>query len=339
MNSMKKFACSLDDCSIALKQRGTRAAAVMRRVGAFLALVLVALGTMPGRVQAETVTYYYGNPQGTPLATADAAGNILSSSDYRPYGVQALGTTEPGPGYTGHITDPGADLVYMQARYYDPVIGHFLSADPSAPSAGNAFAFNRYAYADNNPVLNIDPDGRDSVGEIIDQHAQEASNAGNHVATFGWAFAGEAWGLLGAESVSQVADKGTSAGTGNFVMAAITIGTLGKGEAAADAAKGVEKAAEDVIKGAGRAKNKLAPISEAEGAHSVYKTGPDGKISNTATYQPNAKNPSGFQETKRVDITGKSHTNPDGKIVPTPHVNEAGTRGVRPANPDELPSQ
>jgi hypothetical protein len=75
------------------------------------------------------------------------------------------------------------------------------------------------------------------------------------------------------------------------------------------------------------------------GAHFVYKTGPDGKISNTATYQPNAKNPSGFQETKRVDITGKSHTNPDGEIVPTPHVNEAGIRGVRPANPDELPSQ
>lgn len=55
--------------------------------------------------------------------------------------------------------------------------------------------------------------------------------------------------------------------------------------------------------------------------------------------EPNAKNPSGFQETKRVDVTSKSHTNPDGKVVPTPHVKEPGTPGVRPANPDELPSR
>jgi RHS repeat-associated protein len=112
----------------------------------------------------ETVTYYYGNPQGTPLATADAAGNILSTSDYRPYGVQALGAAEPGPGYTGHINDPGAGLVYMQARYYDPVVGRFLSADPLGPSGGNVFGFSRYAYASGNPISNTDPSGMAECG-------------------------------------------------------------------------------------------------------------------------------------------------------------------------------
>jgi RHS repeat-associated protein len=111
---------------------------------------------------AATVTYYYTNPQGTPLATADASGSILSTSDYRPYGAQALGTPMPGPGYTGHVNDPDTDLVYMQARYYDSVAGRFLSTDPAHAGMGDVFSFNRYAYANNNPVLNIDPDGRET---------------------------------------------------------------------------------------------------------------------------------------------------------------------------------
>jgi uncharacterized protein RhaS with RHS repeats len=50
--------------------------------------------------------------------------------------------------------------LYMQARYYDPAVGRFLSVDPVGPAAGNAYNFNRYDYANNNPIVNIDPDGR-----------------------------------------------------------------------------------------------------------------------------------------------------------------------------------
>jgi RHS repeat-associated protein len=66
-----------------------------------------------------------------------------------------------GPGYTGHVNDPDTGFVYMQQRYYDPDKGGFLSADPLGPSEGNVFNFGRYDYASNNPILNIDPDGRD----------------------------------------------------------------------------------------------------------------------------------------------------------------------------------
>lgn len=112
---------------------------------------------------AGTVTYVYSDPQGTPLAEADANGTITATFDYRPYGVQALGTAPNGPGYTGHVNDPDTGLVYMQARYYDPATAHFLSMDPKHPAAGNAFTFNRYAYANNNPVVNIDPTGENAV--------------------------------------------------------------------------------------------------------------------------------------------------------------------------------
>jgi Rhs family protein len=133
-----------------------------RRVSGF-AEGLVALLAMVGEVRAETVTYYYTNQQGTPLVTADSAGNILTSADYRPYGTRALGVPDAGPGYTGHINDPDSGLVYMQARYYDPGVGRFLSTDPVLSEPGSLVRFGRFAYANNNPITNVDPDGRVAI--------------------------------------------------------------------------------------------------------------------------------------------------------------------------------
>ena len=52
--------------------------------------------------------------------------------------------------------------MYMQARYYDPVIGRFYSNDPKGTasflSEGKIQGFNRYAYAANNPYKYVDPD-------------------------------------------------------------------------------------------------------------------------------------------------------------------------------------
>jgi RHS repeat-associated protein len=109
----------------------------------------------------DTVTYVYTDPQGTPLAEADASGNITATFDYTPYGTVALGVSPNGPGYTGHVNDPETNLVYMQARYYDAATGHFISTDPIGPTAGNTFGFNRYAYVNDNPIIGIDPTGKE----------------------------------------------------------------------------------------------------------------------------------------------------------------------------------
>ena len=111
---------------------------------------------------AGTVTYIYTDPQGTPLAEADSSGHITKTLDYRPYGSLALGQDSAGPGYTGHVNDPDTGLVYMQARFYDPVVGRFISVDQVGPQAGGIFLFNRQAYANNNPILNVDLDGRET---------------------------------------------------------------------------------------------------------------------------------------------------------------------------------
>jgi RHS repeat-associated protein len=65
-----------------------------------------------------------------------------------------------GPGYTGHVSDAAIGLSYMQQRYYDPLLGRFLSVDPVGVSPRNGLNFNRYWYASNNPFKNTDPDGR-----------------------------------------------------------------------------------------------------------------------------------------------------------------------------------
>ena len=82
----------------------------------------------------------------------------------------------------------------------------------------------------------------------------------------------------------------------------------------------------------------MNPDSNASGDHSTFKKGSDGKTTNTATYKQNSKNPTGFDEVKRVDVKGGSHKNSSGKEVKTPHVHEP-KKDVRPARPDELPKQ
>lgn len=135
---------------------------LMKTLLRWLALGFLFAGTHAFAQTGGTVTYVYTDPQGTPLAEADASGNITATFDYTPYGTTALGTPPNGPGYTGHVNDPETNLVYMQARYYDPATGRFLSVDPVTPDEGNTSNFNRYAYASNNPIVNIDPDGMDA---------------------------------------------------------------------------------------------------------------------------------------------------------------------------------
>jgi RHS repeat-associated protein len=95
--------------------------------------------------------------------------------EYGPWGqVRAVSgslTSEP-LNYTGQRLD-GTGLLYYHARYYDPALARFVSADsvvpnasglsigPDTPSPGpaNPQNLNRYAYVTNNPLNHADPTG------------------------------------------------------------------------------------------------------------------------------------------------------------------------------------
>lgn len=61
-------------------------------------------------------------------------------------------------GYTGHEHLAEFGLINMNARLYDPVLGRMLSPDNYVGDAGSQ-GFNRYSYANNNPLVYTDPSG------------------------------------------------------------------------------------------------------------------------------------------------------------------------------------
>jgi uncharacterized protein RhaS with RHS repeats len=48
----------------------------------------------------------------------------------------------------------------LQARYNDPSLGKFLFRDPDIGDLDDALKQNGYTYADNNPVMMVDPVGQ-----------------------------------------------------------------------------------------------------------------------------------------------------------------------------------
>jgi RHS repeat-associated protein len=118
------------------------------------------LGVTCTSARAGTVTYIVTDPRGTPLVEADSSGVVIATYDYKPYGAQVLGSTVNGPGYTGHVNDADVGLIYMQARYYDPLLARFISEDPVRATGGNLFDINEFDYARDNAENNVDPDGR-----------------------------------------------------------------------------------------------------------------------------------------------------------------------------------
>jgi hypothetical protein len=69
----------------------------------------------------------------------------------------------------------------MQQRYYDPQIGTFLSVDPVTPNSETGESFNRFAYANGNPLRFVDPDGRASVARTPAQAAWQVAEGGRQL--------------------------------------------------------------------------------------------------------------------------------------------------------------
>ena len=191
----------------------------------FLAVCLWFLAAYSGSLSAQTVVYIHTDALGSVVAETDANRNVLERREYEPYGQQLAPAVKNGPGYTGHVQDASTGLVYMQQRYYDPTIGTFLSVDAVTAYQKPITNFNRYVYGRSNPYRFTDPDGRDSVGEMIDSGADGCGP----VTCLGWAGTKALWSVFGAEGVIQFYDKGGDAETADKGMAVFEVATLGQG--------------------------------------------------------------------------------------------------------------
>ena len=66
--------------------------------------------------------------------------------------------------YTSQSFDEETGLYYYgNSRYYDPVIGRFIQPDGMIPNFFDPQAYDRYAYARDNPLFYVDPSGHGPV--------------------------------------------------------------------------------------------------------------------------------------------------------------------------------
>jgi len=117
--------------------------------------------------KGSTVTYLHSDYLGSPAAATNTSNAITDRMHYQPFG-ESIEPPKDDVGYTGHKFDTDLGLSYMQARYYDPVIGRFYSNDPVGFKG--VHSFNRYTYANNNPYKYIDPDGREASSIRLGQN-------------------------------------------------------------------------------------------------------------------------------------------------------------------------
>jgi RHS repeat-associated protein len=121
----------------------------------------------------ETDLYFYHPDHlGSSNYVTDAAGQLYEHLEYFPFGetwVEEASNIQRTPYlFTSKELDEETGLYYYGARYYDPRMGQFISADPfyqdvPDPTVRNSQLLNLYVYGLNNPVRYLDPDGRNPM--------------------------------------------------------------------------------------------------------------------------------------------------------------------------------
>jgi RHS repeat-associated protein len=124
--------------------------------------------------------YYHYDAQSTIAGLTDSTGHLAQRYLYDIWGQRNMSV--PGPqvgtqnkfGYTGEALDPGTSLYYLGARYYNPVLGRFISKDPFEGFAQVPSTLNRFVYALDNPASQVERNGLYSSDE---RNATDKENA------------------------------------------------------------------------------------------------------------------------------------------------------------------
>lgn len=133
---------------------------------------IFALGDQPVamvvRSGSSSDTYYFSrDPLGSTVRIADYRLAVIQELDYDAWGRRRdpkklaynVWDIRDDHGFTGHEHIDLFDMVNMDGRIYDPVVGRFLTPDPFVQAPDFTQSLNRYAYCLNNPLSLVDPSG------------------------------------------------------------------------------------------------------------------------------------------------------------------------------------
>ena len=106
--------------------------------------------------------FYQKDIKGSTMSLGDEEGEGILAYEYDDFGE----TTKQGDEdffneicYTGAIYDESTGLYYLNARYYNPEDGRFLTQDTYRGEDNEPGTWHLYAYCANNPVNYVDPTG------------------------------------------------------------------------------------------------------------------------------------------------------------------------------------
>jgi RHS repeat-associated protein len=173
-------------------------------------------------VSTDTV-YYHTDHLGSSTVITKQDGTIAQETYYYPFGETRYNSGDATHyKYTGQEEDPETGLYYYGARYYDPIIGRFISADTIVPNFANPQSLNRYSYVENNPLRYIDPTGHFKFSTFLKAFA--AGFVGGAVFVLSGGTAAFAAGAIGKLMLAGMA-AGAAAGA---TSAALNGGDLGQ---------------------------------------------------------------------------------------------------------------
>jgi len=126
--------------------------------------------TVAVRDSVNGLAFLHNDHLGSVSVASGAGASLLGTQRFDPWGKVLSGAlSQTRKNYTGQYLDT-TGLLYYHARYYDPTLARFVSADSLVSKHENSQAFNRYSYVTNNPLRYTDPTGHcqfdEKTGEI-----------------------------------------------------------------------------------------------------------------------------------------------------------------------------
>jgi RHS repeat-associated protein len=101
----------------------------------------------------DSIVYFYLDNLDSRRSIVNASGIVIDRYRYSAWGVATQDAgSDDYRSFTGKDYD-ATGLIYFNARYYDPIVGRFVTEDPARNR------LNWYAYCENDPVNLMDPTG------------------------------------------------------------------------------------------------------------------------------------------------------------------------------------
>ena len=122
-------------------------------------------GAAIGTYRGSSYYTYFNDIQGSTTNLVKGDGSLAAAYDYTDFGETTEITGNDFDNqicYTGGIYDKETELYYLNARYYDPAIGRFISQDTYRGEMNDPGQWHLYAYCANNPINYVDPSGHKS---------------------------------------------------------------------------------------------------------------------------------------------------------------------------------